>query len=649
MTAGDQSTTSESTSSKNSRPTPGKDSLWLVKSGDQVLGPMNTGEVIRLLRAKELVVIDEVIAPQSRWRHIRDEAIFAPVVEEIRTGLMTVRDDTEVDGLGEGGTPTVTAHADADELTPILDEHSVVQGHATQARFDSSINVSRISDAEVVSETEEREMIHHASAREIERPTPSGKNNLRDGGEKRNIHSTLAYTPPGSKKKKAKRDSSNLVSKTSRVLWVIVGVVVAVILTSVYIFNIAPARRAGLRSGNLAHVRLEADRAWQRAEFARALKLYDQINRESRPDLKVDFETTLRQAILKLRIEREALSAKRALEALIPKLPTTEAKARGRVALAVAQLQSEQPEEARAALEELVRDSDAGPVAFFNLAAAQTATGKNEAAIETLKKLENHPTLATPARLLRILVHLKKGESKLAAEVANEADDVKNLAAWRQEVFAMGAVADWSAGDKRRSNQKLRLALDADPFQTEEFFYDPLLYFEALRWREFLPHVKEHADRVKTNSARALHGLALVKADRRAEAQSLIAESLTTRSGDVDLQAVNAFSLMMQGRDDEARGTLRFTKLSRTGRDTGRDQDKRVPMISAILEARLCERAGDQNCADTVWSELAKRENPPVAALVSVARVDSQIATEQGAASVERLKVLYPNSVLVTR
>jgi hypothetical protein len=621
------------------KPGLGKDTLWLVKSGDRVLGPFNTGEIIRRLRAKELVVIDEIISPQSRWRHVRDEQIFASVVDEIRTGLMTVRDDTEV---GEGtGTPTITARGVNEDGTPVPISHGTSVGAATNARFDSSFNVSRISDAEIVSETEDVEHIHVASAREIEKPSPrgrAGRENGRESGDssapKKNsgVHSTLSYAPPGKDKKK---DAIAFVSKTSRALWMLVIAAIVIIGASVYIFKIIPVKRAGQRSEEIARLRKEADRAWSRAEFLRAQKLYEQINREAHTDL----ETDLRQAILQLRVEGDTLSAKRRLQELVPRLMAPEAKTRARIALAVANLQSDEPLEAQNSLMALVREPEAGPIAYFNLGCAQAANGLRAEAIETLKKLDSHPSLSAPSRLLRALLSLKDGAPKVAAN-ATDLDSSGTQPAFHQELYTIGTVADWLEGNKKRSNQRLRMALDTDPMQTEEFFFDPLLYLEAVRWKQLLPYVHEYSNKAKSNGAKALYALALIKSDRRSEAQKFLAESLSPRMNDADLQTVSAYSLLTQGRDDEARGALKFTKSN---------QQEDAPMASAILDARLFERAGDRSSADAVWSDLAKRPHPPLAALVTAARLESQIATEKGIGAVERLKVLYPNSVLVEK
>lgn len=612
----------------------GKDTLWLVKSGDRVLGPFATSEVIRRLRAKELVVIDEVIAPQTRWRHIRDEPLFSSVVDEIRTGLMSVRDDTEV---GESGAETITSRG-SDDKTPRVDVQSAtgVHGSATNARFDSSINVSRISDAEIVSESNEREVISQGGVRDLNREARSGKpsgSSKSAGAKSSNVHSTLAYTPPSGRESEA----GAAVRKTSRTLWGIVAVAVAILGASFYFFRVAPVKRAQQRALEVLELRKEANRAWGRGEFVRSQKLYEQINKEPHLDL----ETDLRAAILKLRLDRETLAAKRRLEELMPRLASNEAKTRAKIALAIASLQSDEPLEAQNALSRLVREPESGPIAYFNLAVAQATSGLRPDAIQSLRKLEAHASLGAPSRLLRSLLHLKDGQARPAAN-AVEIEDLRTAGAYRQEMLAIGAVADWLDGNKKRSMTRLKQALESDPFQTEEFYFDPLLYLEILRWKQMLPLVKDFAGRVKTNSAKALYALALVKADRKTEAASLINESLSAKTNDPEMQAVNAYLLMLQGRDDEARAALKFAKPT---------QGETNPQ-AAILEARLCDRAGDQNCSLQTWTALTKSESHAagtLAAQVAVARADSQIVSERSAQAVERLKMLFPNSIPVIK
>ncbi len=584
------------------------EATWLVKSGDRILGPFSAAEVTRRLHSKELVVIDEVIAPQARWRHIRDEPQFAGVVDEIRKGLMTVRDDTEV------GTRTpIMVREDSDEKTPV----SLI-ANVTRARFDTnsdSVATAKIQDAVIVSETQERQRSDKVKSA---------------GG----FHSTLAYSPPTSAK--SVTTSLGRISKapTSRVaLGLVALAAIAIGVSSYLVKGTAGKRGANGRSDEIARLRSAADTAWNQGEFVRSLKLYEQINREPHTDL----ETDLRHAILTLRVERQTLAAKRKLEELLPRLSNQDAKIRARIAIAVAQLQSDNPIEARNELSAIVREPGAGPIAFFNLACAQAASGLRSEAVQTLKKLETHPTLELPSRLLRALLFLKDGSYRQAG-LALDISNPSSVVAWRQEVFAIGAAADWFDGNKRRSITRLRQALDTDPMQTDMFFHDPLVFLEAVRWSQWLAYIDEFVDRAKSNPSRALLAIALIKSDQRQEAQTLISESLGSRVNEPDLQAVNAYLYMTQGRDDEARGALRFAR---------NEKASAMSTLAAIVEARLCERAGDRNCADTVWTSLMRREPPPHAAMISQARIELQVSREKGAPMLERLRALYPNSIAV--
>lgn len=584
------------------------DASWLVKSGDRILGPFSAAEVTRRLQTKELVVIDEVIAPQARWRHIRDEPQFAGVVDEIRKGLMTVRDDTEV------GTRTpIMVREDSDEKTPV----SLI-ANVTRARFETnsdSVATAKIQEAVIVSETQDRQRSDKGKAA---------------GG----FHSTLAYSPPTSAKTVTTSLGRISAAPTSKVaLGLVALAAVAIGIGSYLVKGTTGKRGANGRGDEIARLRSAADTAWNQGEFVRSLKLYEQINREPHADL----ETDLRHAILTLRVERQTLAAKRKLEELLPRLTNQDARIRARIAIAVAQLQSDNPIEARNELSAIVKEPGAGPIAFFNLACAQAASGLRGEAVQTLKKLETHPTLELPSRLLRALLFLKDGSYRQAG-LALDISNPSSVVAWRQEVFAIGAAADWFDGNKRRSITRLRQALDTDPMQTDMFFHDPLVFLEAVRWSQWLAYIDGFVDRAKSNPSRALLAIALIKSDQRQEAQTLISESLGSRVNEPDLQAVNAYLYMTQGRDDEARGALRFARSEKAST---------MSVLAAIMEARLCERAGDRNCADTVWTSLLRREPPPHAAMISQARIELQVSREKGAPMLERLRALYPNSIAV--
>ncbi len=111
---------------------------WLVKSGDHILGPFTTAVVVEKVRSKELVVIDEISQPRSRWRYIRDVPAFAAIVEEVRRGHAAAREDTEVQGYTTTDTKT---HA---SVEPIKHDSGVTPTSDLRIPMDSG----QIRDAE---------------------------------------------------------------------------------------------------------------------------------------------------------------------------------------------------------------------------------------------------------------------------------------------------------------------------------------------------------------------------------------------------------------------------------------------------------------------------------------------------------------------
>ncbi len=105
---------------------PEKDeTIWLVKSGDRILGPYSGEEIKNKLHEKELVVIDEVVMPMRRWRYIRDEPAFALVVEEVRKSHLSMREDTATGNAGtQTGTNTGTTDIAEESMAHHSDDHT---------------------------------------------------------------------------------------------------------------------------------------------------------------------------------------------------------------------------------------------------------------------------------------------------------------------------------------------------------------------------------------------------------------------------------------------------------------------------------------------------------------------------------------------
>ncbi len=106
--------------------------------------------------------------------------------------------------------------------------------------------------------------------------------------------------------------------------------------------------------------------------------------------------------------------------------------------------------------------------------------------------------------------------------------------------------------------------------------------------------------------------------------------SLSVKMNDADLQTVNAFGLMQQGRDDEARGALKFSRNEKS--------DSKGSILGMIIEARLFERTGDNTTALQIWSSIKGKPLFPVIAEVRLAQSESEK---------QSLLNRYPDSLLV--
>jgi tetratricopeptide (TPR) repeat protein len=70
------------------------DKKWLVKSSGAILGPFALEEVIQQLTQKQISLIDEIRAPDSRWMFIREHKQFANIVQFLRDQQSETREDT---------------------------------------------------------------------------------------------------------------------------------------------------------------------------------------------------------------------------------------------------------------------------------------------------------------------------------------------------------------------------------------------------------------------------------------------------------------------------------------------------------------------------------------------------------------------------
>lgn len=602
---------SESLSSSSTPSTSADEKLWLVKSGDRITGPITTSELIRKLKAKEVIIIDEIIEPNARWKHIRDVAEFAGVVEEIRHGLMANKEDTEV------GSKTL---AD-DEKTPVtlvprnssvpLERRTNVAERSTPSSSSSSTSATDVRQPEVTSTA--------AAAAKV--------------SDDRGIRSTqpLPQAP-----------ASKVMSQT--LIWAAVAVAAA--LGGVMIVNSIQKSDRKIEPQDLSKVTAEAEFALKTGDAARASNLYGRLaeSKDAAPEIR------LRDAILTLRLDRQTLAAKRKFEALLagnsrdPQILT-----RARVGLALASQQSDDTQDALERLEKLSTEATATPLVLFNLAAITSEQGSSMAALKYLRGLDSHPQLGEASMLLRAMALIEAGEFKSVLALMNGVDG-RRLGPYRFELLTLAAMAEASVETRRRSTNFLNDAWSADPLQGLDFYRDPLIYTEALRWDRTLKSVMSWVGRSRSTEVKALGAIVMSLAEKSVEAEALVKELLATRPNDSHLLTAQAFLLFRLGRVDEARAALRFLN----------SPDAEKPQLAEVLRARICASAesldtAGELCGNVPWGKLAASKSATVFAQTEWVRrtlkfdTSDPQALREAQARLEQLKLNFPESSLVLK
>lgn len=572
---------------------------WLIKSGDRILGPFTLDQVTSQLRSKEIAIIDEALVPFGRWRVIRDDPKFAAVVEEVRGGHLSAREDTEVQGHATH-TQTQTDHGL--QPVPVVSDDDF----ASRTRDRIPIDSGGVIDAEF---TEDKPM--EPAWRRSEETSRSST--VRQYG----VGSATAY----------ERNAT----RTKKRVWV---VAIVVIVGAIYLMNRTPGPADDVsgksRNSDYSQDLADAKKAWNSGEFSIALNLLRQADHK-RPN---QAEVVSRLAPLMIRLEGETVNAKRALNAALAALPANadaKTKAELEAGLGLAALASDDIAEAEA---RFLAAKKAGLDDFairFDYAIA--AFAKRDFS-EAVKRFTDAG--AEPAALLMRARSLQQGDGA-TGRLRESQDAIMKVASrqqdFSQEAYVMSSALELDAGNKKAALERVNAALSLDPDLTADHWHDPFLYLEPLSWHELATDCRKIGDGLKDASAQALAGLCLFKAGEREDGNRLIANALGRSPEEPILESVSAFVLVSTGRLSDARAALKLA-----GAKGGE-----MPCLASLVNARVCAESGETACAEQNWTRLAAEPAPMLAALVGLAEIrKSQGDRRQVLRLIEKAKSLSP-------
>lgn len=575
---------------------------WLVKSGDRILGPFSTEEIEQKLRSKEIVLIDEVVSPLGRWRYLRDEVTFALVTEEIRRGLMSAREDTEV----QSGTQTQTETDPGTEL------------HAELLRDDSTASRVQAMDAKTVREAE--------VVSEVRNVRPSNTSAV----------SSSASSAPV--RKYGVGDQSSVqkkVSLFSAVMWTVA--VLAVGIAGYFLSQgiLDPGRSkqnqmsSAERAAELKEQTSRATQAWEIGDFPRALRAYRFINQLGPGS----FESVVREALLTMKLEGQTLIAKRAFEKVLNGNPEQERVQEAKMGLGIAALLDDDFTEAERRFLEASLDGPLASSAQFNAGVAAYLSRSYQSAMRLFVDSKNEP--------LAVLMQVKTALAMRGPEGTQAQKDVSDKlnrfidssADFRQEAQVLAAYLALESGDRKQALILAKGALESDPFLTSEHYHTPFLHLQPLQWSSLLPLCRDLNEKLKAPVTRSLFAicLELSGAGQREVATQLITDALAASPEEPSLHAANAFILLSSGRGEEARASLRLAS-------------KGEPLaLVSILQARACAELKDNACAEAEWSKLMDGSPGNPAALTGVALVKrAQGASDQATDLIRRALVISP-------
>lgn len=478
------------------------DTIWLVKSGERILGPYTTDEISRRIKTKEIVVIDEVISPGTRWSYVRDVATFAAAVEEARGGLMSAREDTEVQGY-------------TDQVT--LTDTSESFGKASVVGQDPSFESSQIKDAEFVDKPNTENRAPLSTIRPVKHYGMEGTQPDPSVSPRRSLRAA-----PG----------------------VMIGSVVIVLAV---IFAIFSANRPKTGEGDFTSTQALANRAWNRGEFERALELYRRLD-ASQPGRA---DVAIRLAQLMVRVSGETGEAKRVAQGVRPTSPeTTEAIA---MTLGLIALKVGDPREA----EKQFDQAGASWIADYNRGVGAMMMQHHQKAVAYFRDAGREPiALLMLARAFIASSDVPKSDARKQAVSALERLIGKDHD-FRQEGLVLRAYLEATMGDVKEAARFARRAIETDPDLTSEHFHDPALNLDLTTWSQLLNQCIRAGDEIQNSIGRALISLCLAKANRIEEASKTLQEQLSRAPNDGLLNAVSAYVHLLAGREDAARAALR--------------------------------------------------------------------------------------------
>ncbi|MGE0764472.1 MAG: tetratricopeptide repeat protein [Bdellovibrionales bacterium] len=541
------------------------EAVWLIKSGGRILGPYNQDDIERLLRSKELHVIDEICEPARRWQLIRDHQAYREMLEKLRNEDVSIDEGTTTSG-GVTGSMTESLHGSStDDITEDISE------------FQNQL----------------KEIVYDNIADNQRAPRAGAQGRFQAAGQV------------------DERMIRQEAEKGSRWMW---GLTILVLLLVGGFWGAKRVNWSSLKAGGRVDPVVMGLNLFADGDYAAALEILKKAynNDPSRKDIWYPLATMLVQ------IEGQTVEAKRLLQKVIDE--RTDEPAAAWTAMALAQMTDGDSQGANESLSKaLAKDANFLP-AKANKGMLALSKKDYPTARQMLSQVYNGG-LKRGEVLLQLVVaqiHIGKNSNDREAMAATSKTlqaYLRERADYQQElrlteVYLNFVRNEISAADLERH---LRRVIDVDPQQTDDFRHPILVAKPTADWSHTAAWCRELSEAgAEIPSGIALGAVCLFKQGQHLQAKAAIEKAINQAPRDALLQAVYAAILRAAGFGGEASVALgRAIELDR----------RNEYLLPVLLQARFCLERDDLECANNFWMKVLQVEPKLPSAKVGLAEV----------------------------
>ena len=536
---------------------------WLVRSSNTILGPYTKSEIKDLLKQSVLVVHDEVTAPCTFWRALKDHPEFQDIVALFRSKNPLSHLVTSTSGkLTSFFTSSDPTKSLTEEMTETLTDTGEVE-QDTQPQLKESQTVRRL-----LVETTQR-----PSTLRVEKPDIPRQ---RQG-------------KPGQRAKKS----------SSVILWLI-GVVFLLGIVGYVVFQKNLRRQREKTKSLSVNVRETALSAYKTGDYGEALRNFS-------AGLKENFlRTEEKLLMITLLLQQNKVEA---AEELLESVPADE---RSDTRFLLVQGLLALHEKRFASAEKFFSEAEIyhSKSALLNLSLVKFFEKNYRASLVYVEKLIQSGWNRGVVFYLKALNQTALSPRASGGE-KNLTGYLNKTPEYHQEFYLLRAYLSVIRGDKKKTEALIGKVLNEDPYFYRDYHYDSFFAVNLLDWNVLTNHCDQIFKAGPANSLfNALKGFCLLKAGAGVEGASFIERAKAQTPEDPVVLSLYGFYLIQGGFFTEAEEVLELA--------AGRHNKRNFP-LPHIMRGRLSESQGEWASAFQSWKRVLGLDSYNITAIAGIA------------------------------